>query len=83
MDQVTSHHIWSTCGITATTYNVTFNEGEVTPCDTVSVTVTPVNGLPNSLINGTSRILNPVYLFEGTVQVHHSKLALLYITTIV
>ena len=62
---VVLHHIRSTCGITATAYNVTFNEGEVTPCDTVNVTVIPVNGLPNNLMNGTSRNMNPVYLFKG------------------
>ena len=67
VDVMTSRHIQSTCGITATTYNVTFNEGEVTPCDTFNITVTPVNGLHNNLINGTSKNLTPVYLFKGTV----------------
>ena len=62
VDQVIPHYIRSTCGITATAYNVTFNEGEVTSCDTVSVTVTPVNGLNN---NETRRINNSIYLFEG------------------
>ena len=63
--QTTLHHIRSTCGITATTYNVTFNDGEVTPCDTVNITVIPVNGPPNNTTNGTERSLDHVYLFEG------------------
>ena len=66
MDQRILHHSRSTCGITATAYNMTFNKGEVTPCDIVSVTVTPVNGLPDSLMNGISRNLSPVYLFKGS-----------------
>ena len=66
VDQMTlHHHIRSTCNITATAYNVTFNEGEVTPCDTVNITVIPVNGPPNSIINGTGRSLDHVYLFES------------------
>ena len=55
-----------TCSITATTYNVTFNEGEVTPCDTVSVTISPVNGPSNYMTTGISKNLNSIYLFKGT-----------------
>ena len=58
----TSHTIRIICGITATAYNMTFNEGEVTPCDTVGVTVTPVNGQLN---NGTRRDIDSIHLFEG------------------
>ena len=63
------HQIRSTCGVTATAYNVTFNEGEVTPCDIVNITVIPVNGQPNRLINGTERYVDSVYMFEGS---HHA-----------
>ena len=52
---------------TALSDNVTFNEGEVTPCDTVSVTVFPVNGPSNYMTTGISESLNPVYLFKGTL----------------
>ena len=58
----TIHAIRTICGITATAYNVTFNEGEVTPCDTVGVTVTPVNGRLN---NGTRRDNDSIHLFKG------------------
>ena len=67
VDQVTSRHINVICDITATSYNVTFNEGEVTPCDTVSVTVFPVNGPSNYITTGISESLNPIYLFKGTL----------------
>ena len=68
MGEMTSRHIRSTCNITATSYNVTFNEGEITPCDTVNVTITSVSGflIDGSHNNGTRRYLDPIHLFEGS-----------------
>ena len=62
MGGMTLCHIQSTCDIIITVYNVIFNEGEVTPCDTVSVTVTPVDGLQN---NGTRRNISSINLFQS------------------